>query len=75
MVAQRAIDRRRRRTTVRVFCPCGHRDEVRREFIPDHDYYELVPAGRPAGPEISPDQARRLAELIKFIDQQEDPIV
>jgi len=72
MTAQRAIDRRRQRTTVRFFCPCGWRGEVHRELIPAHDYDDEHYTRSSTAVEISPDQARRLAELIKFIDQQEE---
>ena len=71
MTMQRLIDRLKHRTYVRLECPCGSSLEWSNPTDPEHDYYE------PRGPKsdngnLTDDQAKRLADLIQFIDQEEN---
>ena len=72
MTAQRIVDLPKRRTYVRLSCPCGFETEFNREFDRDHDFYQLPPAHQTNGHQLTNDQAKRLADLLRFIDQEEN---
>ena len=65
VTAQRIINKPRNRTTVRLWCGCGFSYQFERDTIADHDYVD-----RPFHPVGS--WGRRLEELIKFIDDDQE---
>lgn len=69
--AQRLIDRKKGRTFVHIRCLCGFDYEYSRETDPEHDYYQPPGSGADNG-HLTDDQAKRLAELINYIDQEEN---
>ena len=72
MMAQREIDERRQKTVTRWFCDCGFRGQTVRKLIKNHDLLDEAYNQTDQQSELTPDQRRTLAELIKFIDQQEN---